>query len=123
TAMNEPFSARLKSSTATIHDEVEHTTFMVDLMEGRLGARAYALLLRQYSVIYPVLEARSRDFADDPVFAPFHDALLLRSARNTADLPRACGTGLRVMASASAYAAPLSRSAGPEQLIAHPDPR
>src|SRR5699024_11797481 len=54
TAMNESFSARLKSSTATIHDEVEHTTFMVDLMEGRLDARAYALLLRQYNVIYPV---------------------------------------------------------------------
>src|SRR5690625_5499716 len=91
--MNEPFSARLKSSTATIHDEVEHTTFMVDLMEGRLGARAYALLLRQYSVIYPVLEARSRDFADDPVFAPFHDALLFRSDRIAADLAALDGTG------------------------------
>src|SRR5699024_7566348 len=120
TAMNEPFSARLKSSTATIHDEVEHTTFMVDLMEGRLGARAYALLLRQYSVIYPVLEARSRDFADDPVFAPFHDALLFRSDRITADLAALDGTGLPVMPSANAYAAPhLSRLGSPEQVIAH----
>ena len=117
--MSELFSARLKSSTATIHDEVEHTTFMVDLMEGRLDARAYALLLRQYSVIYPVLEARSRDFADDPVFAPFHDALLFRSDRIAADLAALDGTGLPVMPSANAYAAHLSRLGSPEQVIAH----
>ena len=91
--MNEPFSARLKASTATIHDEVEHTTFMVDLMEGRLDSRAYALLLKQYEVIYAVLESKSREFADDPVFAPFHDtgSLPLRAHRSRPLRPRRCG--------------------------------
>lgn len=117
--MTEQFSARLKSSTAAIHDEVEHTTFMVDLMEGRLDARAYALLLRQYDVIYPVLEARSRDFAGDPVFAPFHDALLFRSDRISADLAALEGTELPVMPSANAYASHLESLDSPEQVIAH----
>ena len=84
--MSEQFSTRLKSSTATIHDEVEHTTFMVDLMEGRLDSRAYALLLKQYDVIYGVPESQSREFADDPVFAPFFDAALFRAERIAADL-------------------------------------
>lgn len=117
--MSEPFSARLKASTATIHDEVEHTTFMVDLMEGRLDSRAYALLLKQYDVIYTVLERRSRDFADDPVFAPFHDPDLFRTGRIASDLAALDGTGLPVMPSATAYAAHLTELERPEQVIAH----
>ncbi|RAG73964.1 biliverdin-producing heme oxygenase, partial [Burkholderia multivorans] len=32
------FSAQLREATAVIHDDVEHTDFMVNLMEGRLDA-------------------------------------------------------------------------------------
>ncbi|HHX47207.1 MAG TPA: biliverdin-producing heme oxygenase [Brevibacterium sp.] len=117
--MSEQFSTRLKSSTATIHDEVEHTTFMVDLMEGRLDSRAYALLLRQYDVIYGVLESKSREFADDPVFAPFFDAALFRAERIAADLAALDGTELPVMPSATAYAAHLAGLERAEQVIAH----
>ncbi|WP_436326088.1 heme oxygenase (biliverdin-producing) [Brevibacterium sp. FAM 27836] len=117
--MNEPFSARLKASTATIHDEVEHTTFMVDLMEGRLDSRAYALLLKQYDVIYAVLESKSREFADDPVFAPFHDTHLFRAERIAADLAALDGGDLPVMPSSDAYAAHLAGLERPEQVIAH----
>jgi heme oxygenase len=117
--MSDPFSARLKASTATIHDEVEHTTFMVDLMEGRLDARAYALLLKQYDVIYAVLESKSREFANDPVFAPFHDTNLFRAERIAADLAALDGTELPVMPSARTYAAHLDGLDRPEQVIAH----
>ena len=117
--MSEPFSARLKASTATIHDEVEHTTFMVDLMEGRLDSRAYALLLKQYEVIYAVLESKSREFADDPVFAPFHDVNLFRSERIEADLAALDGAELPVMSGAAAYAAHLAGLERAEQVIAH----
>ena len=117
--MSEPFSARLKASTATIHDEVEHTTFIVDLMEGRLDSQAYALLLKQYDVIYAVLESRSREFADDPVFAPFFDAALFRAERIAADLTALDGTELPVMPSATVYATHLAELERAEQVIAH----
>lgn len=125
--MTEPFSARLKASTATIHDEVEHTSFMVDLMEGRLDARAYALLLKQYTLIYAALEAKSSEFAEDPIFAPFHDANLFRGERIVRDLQELTGTeeftlndvDLPITRSAEAYGRHLGRLDKPEQVIAH----
>lgn len=99
--MTDPFSARLKGSTATIHDEVEHTDFMVELMEGRLDAVAYATLLTQYEVIYAALEARARDFAA---------------------LDRVDGidvSGIAVTTGAQAYAEHLAALGTPEQMIAH----
>lgn len=125
--MIEPFSARLKASTATIHDEVEHTTFMVDLMGGRLDARAYALLLKQYEVIYDVLEQKSREFAEDTIFAGFYDTNLFRHERIVWDLQeltssdqfRLSDVDLPLTRSAEAYAAHLAGIESPEQLIAH----
>lgn len=125
--MTEPFSARLKASTATIHDEVEHTSFMVDLMEGRLDIRAYALLLKQYALIYAALEAKSSEFAEDPIFAPFHDAGLFRHERIVWDMQELTGSDhftlndvdLPITRSAEAYADHLNRLTRAEQLIAH----
>jgi heme oxygenase len=117
--MTEPFSARLKASTATIHDEVEHTTFMVDLMEGRLDAYAYALLLKQYDLIYEALESTSRTFTEEPVFSPFHDPRLFRSARIAADLIAVDGTELPIMPATEAYVRHLRSLERPEQVIAH----
>lgn len=125
--MTELFSARLKASTATIHDEVEHTNFMVDLMEGRLDARAYALLLKQYTVIYAALEAKSREFAEDPIFAPFHDVNLFRGERIVRDLQELIGSeeftlndsDLPITGGAEAYARHLGHIDKPEQVIAH----
>lgn len=123
--MTEPFSARLKASTATIHDEVEHTDFMVDLMEGRLGIGAYARLLAQYAPIYAALEAKSSEFAADPIFAPFHDAGLFRTERIHSDLQKLSQDVLPITASATittsaeSYADHLCGLTRPEQLIAH----
>ena len=129
--MTEKFSARLRQGTATIHDDVEHTDFMVDLMEGRLDAEAYATLLTQYEVIYAALEERARAFADDPVFAAFHDPRLERHARIVADLAALNSSGVTVesgpgsavdsgvVPSARDYALRLSAIATPEAMIAH----
>lgn len=133
--MTEKFSARLRQGTATIHDDVEHTDFMVDLMEGRLDAEAYATLLTQYEVIYAALEERARAFADDPVFAAFHDPRLERHARIVADLAvlnssgagvgSGAGSGAEsgaesgVVPAARDYALRLSAIETPEAMIAH----
>ena len=121
--MTEKFSARLRQGTATIHDDVEHTDFMDDLMEGRLDAEAYATLLTQYEVIYAALEERARAFADDSVFAAFYDRRLERHARIVADLAALNSSGVTVgsgvVPSARDYALRLSAIETPEAMIAH----
>ena len=113
------FSAQLREATAVIHDDVEHTDFMVNLMEGRLDAEAYATLLTQYEVIYAALEDRDRMFADDPVFAPFHDPRLERHERIVSDLT-ALGSGdIAVTEAALDYASRLAAIETPEAMIAH----
>ena len=41
---NERFSARLKAGTKNVHDNAEHSTFMEDLMGGKLDTAAYLRL-------------------------------------------------------------------------------
>lgn len=113
------FSAHLREATAAIHDDVEHTDFMVDLMEGRLDAEAYATLLTQYEVIYSALEDRARAFADDPVFAPFHDPRLDRHARIVSDLESLGAGDIAVTEAALDYASELAAITTPEAMIAH----
>ncbi|MDN5640046.1 heme oxygenase (biliverdin-producing) [Rothia kristinae] len=74
-APEEPFSARLRRSTAERHSTAEHSTFMTDLMGGNLDARAYLRLLAQYRHIYAVLEEVARSFREDP--QPLTDPFIL----------------------------------------------
>ncbi|WP_309132092.1 biliverdin-producing heme oxygenase [Brevibacterium sp.] len=121
--MPSDFSRRLRETTATIHTDVENRGFIIDLMEGRLDARAYALLLTQYEVIYDQLERRSSEFRDDPVFAPFADARLDRHARIVDDLEHLQAVletpGLPVAEATRRYAQRLSELRTPEELLAH----
>lgn len=117
--MNALFSTRLRNSTASIHNEVEHTHFMVDLMEGRLEASSYTALIRQYEPIYAALEHQSREFAADPVFAPFSDSRLERHTRILADLRTLPLSDYPVTEAARDYAERIERIEEPERLIAH----
>ncbi|RBP68167.1 heme oxygenase [Brevibacterium sanguinis] len=121
--MPSDFSARLREATATIHSDVENRGFVVDLMDGRLDARAYALLLTQYEVIYAELERRAAEFGAHPVFAPFADDRLDRHARIVHDLDR-LRAGLDdpdppVVEATGRYAERLRGLRSPEALLAH----
>ena len=60
-AAEQRFSARLKASTKCVHDNAEHSTFMEDLMGGKLDTSAYLRLINQYTYIYEALEEISRN--------------------------------------------------------------
>ena len=70
---NERFSARLKAGTKNVHDNAEHSTFMEDLMGGKLDTAAYLRLINQYTYIYEALEAISANLreAGNPITDPF----------------------------------------------------
>lgn len=52
----EPLSARLRAATRAAHERAETSTFMTNLVEGRLDAHAYLRLLEQYQAMYDALE-------------------------------------------------------------------
>lgn len=89
---NERFSARLKAGTKNVHDNAEHSTFMEDLMGGKLDTAAYLRLINQYTYIYEALEAISANLreAGNPITDPFTIEGLDRAASIRNDI-RALG--------------------------------
>lgn len=120
--MTENFSSRLRAETMTAHKAAETETFIVDLMGGRLSTEAYAALLEQYSLFYPVLESTAREFADDPVVAPFLSEHLDRSAAIEADLDALLGADRPAPVPTRAVEQineRLRAGISPERLVAH----
>lgn len=118
------FSAEVRARTAERHSRAEHSAFMQELMEGRLDAAAYGLLLAQYRPVYAALEEVGRAFRDagEPLTAPFNqpgldrldaiDADLEHFAQDPAELP--------VLRSTADYAEHLrSLADSPERFLAH----
>ncbi|ATV79590.1 Heme oxygenase [Corynebacterium pseudotuberculosis] len=79
TTATKGLAAELKESTAKAHSDAEHSSFMSDLIEGRLDAEAFIRLQEQAWLIYNALEeaadvVRAEGFATDIL-----DPLLNRS--------------------------------------------
>lgn len=85
-ATDTAFAARVKSETQGAHDQAEDSSFMDDLLGGRLDRRAYVALLEQYLHLYRALEATEARFADAPELSDVLDARLDRVAALEADL-------------------------------------
>ena len=110
---NERFSARLKAGTKNVHDNAEHSTFMEDLMGGKLDTAAYLRLINQYTYIYEALETISANLreAGNPITDPFTIEGLDRAASIRNDI-RALGQ--------QDIDAPLPATANvPERFLAH----
>ncbi|WP_407929822.1 biliverdin-producing heme oxygenase, partial [Corynebacterium mendelii] len=73
-----PLSKALKVSTARAHARAEHSSFMQDLMDGRLDVAAFVSLQEQSWFIYRALENAARTVADDPLAASIVDPVLER---------------------------------------------
>lgn len=71
-------SKALKISTAEAHARAELSTFMQDLMEGRLDAAAFVALQEQSWLLYTVLEETARVVAGDPIADSIVDPVLER---------------------------------------------
>jgi len=81
-----PLSELLKSHTAAAHTDAEESTFVAELMEGKLDTAALVSLLAQSLVIYRALETALDRFLDHPQLGGFIDPKLNRVAALEQDL-------------------------------------
>ncbi|MFF9203107.1 heme oxygenase (biliverdin-producing) [Streptomyces sp. NPDC014986] len=89
------FSALLRTASHEQHVEAETSTFMSDLLGGRLGVDAYARYTEQLWFVYEALESGAQRLAPDPVAGPFIRPELFRLASLERDLAHLRGPGWR----------------------------
>jgi heme oxygenase len=102
------FSAVIRTASHEQHVEAETSTFMSDLLGGRLGVEAYARYTEQLWFVYESLEAGAHRLASDPVAGPFVQPELMRLTALERDLAHLRGPGwrttLRALPSTRVYA-------------------
>ncbi|MFI1505656.1 heme oxygenase (biliverdin-producing) [Streptomyces sp. NPDC020597] len=119
------FSTLIRTASHEQHVEAETSTFMGDLLGGRLGVDAYARYTEQLWFVYEALEAGAERLASDPAAGPFVRPELFRLAALERDLAHLRGAGWREGLSAlpatEAYAARVRECAErwPAGYIAH----
>ncbi|MFF8531091.1 heme oxygenase (biliverdin-producing) [Streptomyces sp. SAS_267] len=90
-----PFSTLIRTASHEQHTEAETSTFMSDLLGGRLGVEAYARYTEQLWFVYEALEAETGRLAADPVAGPFLRPGLLRRTALERDLAHLRGPDWR----------------------------
>ncbi|MBC9726035.1 heme oxygenase (biliverdin-producing) [Streptomyces sp. TRM68367] len=119
------FSTLIRTASHEQHVEAETSTFMSDLLDGRLGVDAYARYTEQLWFVYEALEAGAGRLASDPVAGPFIRPELMRLTSLERDLAHLRGPGWRGTLSAlpatRAYAGRITECARdwPAGYIAH----
>ncbi|OIJ67184.1 heme oxygenase (biliverdin-producing) [Streptomyces mangrovisoli] len=94
------FSTVIRTASHEQHVEAETSTFMSDLLGGRLGVAAYARYTEQLWFVYEALEAGTERLAADPVAGPFIRPELFRLAALERDLAHLRGPDWRAGVSA-----------------------
>ncbi|MEU6139116.1 biliverdin-producing heme oxygenase [Streptomyces sp. NPDC047081] len=119
------FSTVIRTASHEQHMEAETSTFMSDLLGGRLGVDAYARYTEQLWFVYEALETGTERLAADPVAGPFIRPELFRRAALERDLAHLRGArwraGLRALPETEEYAARVKECADgwPAGYIAH----
>ncbi|MGW8332459.1 biliverdin-producing heme oxygenase [Streptomyces sp. NPDC055897] len=99
TSATTPFSTLIRTASHEQHTEAETSTFMGDLLGGRLGVDAYARYTEQLWFVYWALEEGASALAADPVAGPFIQPELMRTAELERDLAHLRGADWRRTAS------------------------
>lgn len=94
------FSTVIRTASHEEHVQAETSTFMSDLLGGRLGVDAYARYTEQLWFAYEALEAGAERLASDPVAGPFIRPELFRLASLERDLAHLRGPEWRSLVSA-----------------------
>jgi heme oxygenase len=89
------FSTVIRTASHEQHVEAETSTFMSDLLGGRLGVNAYARYTEQLWFVYAALEGGAGRLASDPVAGPFIRPELFRLRALERDLEHLRGPGWR----------------------------
>ena len=94
------FSTVIRTASHEEHVQAETSTFMSDLLGGRLGVDAYARYTEQLWFVYEALEAGAERLASDPVAGPFIRPELFRLTSLEQDLAHLRGPEWRSLVSA-----------------------
>ncbi|MER6265914.1 biliverdin-producing heme oxygenase [Streptomyces sp900105755] len=119
------FSTLIRTASHEQHVAAETSTFMSDLLGGRLGVAAYARYTEQLWFVYDALEGAAGRLASDPVAGPFVRPELFRLAALERDLAHLRGagwrTGLAALPATEEYAARVRECAErwPAGYVAH----
>ncbi|MEV5466662.1 biliverdin-producing heme oxygenase [Streptomyces griseoincarnatus] len=119
------FSTLIRTASHEQHVEAETSTFMSDLLGGRLGVDAYARYTEQLWFVYEALEAGAQGLASDPAAGPFIRPELFRLDALERDLAHLRGPGwhstLTALPATRAYADRVTECARdwPSGYIAH----
>lgn len=82
----QPLSVVVREGSKAAHEQAEGTSFMSELLEGRLTERAYADYLTGLRPVYEALEQVGAELAGDPLVDAVRDVALERLAAIDADL-------------------------------------
>ncbi|CAM5560409.1 biliverdin-producing heme oxygenase [Streptomyces abikoensis] len=124
-AASTPFSTLIRTASHEQHTEAENSTFMSDMLGGRLGVDAYRRYTEQLWFVYRALESAAESLAGDPVAGPFLRPELARTAELERDLAHLGGpdwrSGLTPLPETAQYAARIEECARdwPAGYVAH----
>ncbi len=104
-------SALLRSGSQAEHTAAEGSTFMAELLAGRIAGAGYAHFLGLLRRVYEALETTAAELADDPLASAVIDPSIERLAAIDADL-RHWGTVDADSPATDAYVARIRASAG-----------
>ncbi|RII17055.1 Heme oxygenase [Streptomyces sp. YIM 130001] len=123
--MDTPFSTLIRTASHEQHTEAETSTFMSDLLGGRLGVDAYARYTEQLWFVYRALEDAADSLKGDPVAGAFVQPELMRVDALEGDLAHLRGdgwrSGLTALPATAAYAERVTECARswPGGYVAH----
>lgn len=125
TATTTPFSTLIRTASHEQHTEAESSSFMSDMLGGRLGVDAYTRYTEQLWFVYRALEDGAEALRGDPVAGPFIQPELMRTAELERDLRHLRGEGwregLEPLPATAAYAGRVAECARewPAGYVAH----
>jgi heme oxygenase (biliverdin-producing, ferredoxin) len=95
-----PFSTVIRTATHEQHTRAEESSFMGDLLGGRLGVEAFRRYTEQLWFVYRALEDHAAALRSDPVAGPFLRPELARTRQLERDLAHLLGADWRDRAGA-----------------------
>lgn len=114
-------SVAMREGSRAEHDAAEHSSFMAELLGGRVNARGYVDYLLRLRAVYRTLETVVRARRDDPAVAAVYDPALERLAALDADLKHWTPSGGRELDSPATreYCARLADADWGGAVVAH----